>query len=89
MTREGKTYKWCNKDCHPAEQWCDRPVCRNRADYKKFLEEKRKNESADAATVKTSNTSGFSNDFKVAFAAITSPNDYKTLESQFFGKAGN
>ena len=89
MTREGKTYKWCNKDCHPAEQWCDRPVCRNRADYKKFLEEKRKNESGDAATVKTSSTSGFSNDFKVALAAITTPDDYKTLESQFFGKAGN
>ena len=35
LEREGKTYKWCNKDCHPAKQWCDRPVCRNRADYKK------------------------------------------------------
>ena len=84
MERQGKKYKWCNKDCHPCEQWCDRPVCRNRAEYKKYIEEQKKIRSADEETIKTSNTSGFTNDFKVALAAITSADDYKTLESQFF-----
>ena len=52
----------------------------NKADFKKHLEEKRKDEKEKNST--------FSNDFRVALAAITTDEDFKALESQFFSKAG-
>ena len=55
--------------------------CLNKADFKKKMDESRnkKNEGEQRQ---------FSDDFKVALAAITSGEDYKALEEQFFGKAG-
>ena len=80
LERNDKTYKWCNKDCHPQPQWCPRKNCMNKADYKRAMEEKNKAEGGEANKI--------SNDFKVALSAIMSDADYKALESQFFGKAG-
>ena len=52
----------------------------NKADFKKHLDEKKKDEKEK--------NSAFSNDFRVALAAITTSEDYKALESQFFSTAG-
>ena len=76
LVRDSRTFKWCTKDCHKKPQWCARPVCRSKADHKKWVEEKKGNPT-------------ISNDFKVALSAIVTDEDYKALESQFFGKAGN
>ena len=55
----------------------------NKAEYQEFKrKEKQGTETGD------SKDSKFSNDFKVALAAITTDEDYKALESQFFSKAG-
>ena len=80
LVRNNKTHKWCDKDCHPQPQWCSRPNCMNKADYKKAMENKQK------ANVGQNNK--FSNNFKVALSAIVSDEDYKALETQFFSKAG-
>ena len=72
--------KWCDKYCHPQPQWCSRPNCMNKADYKKAMENKQK------ANVGQNNK--FSNNFKVALSAIVLDEDYKALETQFFSKAG-
>ena len=82
-----KTYKWCNKDCHPCEQWCDRPVCRNRADYNKSMEAKKKRKDTEDKAPESSN-SAFSDAFKVALSAITTASDFKTLENSFSGRRG-
>ena len=60
--------------------WCPRQNCLNKADFKKKMDEKRDAKSSDGGT--------FSDDFKVALAAITSNDDYKAIEEQFFAKAG-
>ena len=65
---------------HPQPQWCSRPNCMNKADYKKAMENKQK------ANVGQNNK--FSNNFKVALSAIVLDEDYKALETQFFSKAG-
>ena len=81
MTRNGRTYYLCDKDCHARTQWCIRKVCMNRDDYKKYLTEKK-----DETSTQSSN---YSIDFKVALAAMVSDGDYKTFEDQFFWKAVN
>ena len=81
MTRNGRTYYLCDKDCHARTQWCIRKVCMNRDDYKKSLAAKK-----DETSTQSSN---YSIDFKVALAAMVSDGDYKTFEDQFFGKAVN
>ena len=83
LRRNDKVYKWCKNDCHRRPMWCNCPNCMNRADYKKHMESKEKNENKEDGS-KTS----FSDDFRVALAAITTPDDYKALENQFFSKAG-
>ena len=80
LVRNNKTYKWCDKDCHPQPMWCPRTNCMNRADYKKAMDNKRK--------VDDGQSSKYPNDFKVALSAIVSDEDYKALEAQFFDKAG-
>ena len=62
LVRNNKTHKWCNKDCHSQPQWCSRPNCMNKADYKKAMRNKQK------ANVGQNNK--FSNNFKVALSAI-------------------
>ena len=56
----------------------------NKAEYRRFKQKQNK-----ATATGDSKNSKFSNDFKVALAAITTDEDYKALESQFFSKAGN
>ena len=63
--------------------WCNRPNCMNRADYKRHMEDKEKSENKGGDS-----KDNISNDFRVALAAITTAEDYKALEEQFFSKAG-
>ena len=62
--------------------WCPRQNCLNKADFKKKMDESRnkKNEGEQRQ---------FSDDFKVALAAITSGEDYKALEEQVLGRRGS
>ena len=80
MKRNERTYKWCSNDCHPRPMWCPRPICMNRADYKKKKDAERASSGSD---MKITNPS----DFKVALSAICNDEDFKMLEEQFFGKA--
>ena len=52
----------------------------NRDDYKKSLAAKKDETSTQS--------SSYSKDFKVAFAAMVSDDDYKTFEDHFFGRGG-
>ena len=81
MTRNGKTFYVCDKDCHFKKQWCLRKECMNKADYKKKKDQERASKSKDAPA-------HISTDFKVALAAMCNEADYAALESQFSGKAG-
>ena len=55
----------------------------NRADYKRHMENQEKSDDKDG-----NSKCSLSNDFCVALAAITTVEDYKALEDQFFSKAG-
>ena len=55
----------------------------NKAEYQEFKKKEKQGTDTTGA-----GDSKFSNDFKVALAAITTDDDYKALESQFFSKAG-
>ena len=78
----GTTMRWCTNDCHSQPMWCGRQKCLNKADYAKMMNEKRQNgQSKDSGDVKKPK---YSEDFKIALAAMTSTDDYKTLTSQFF-----
>ena len=76
----GRTMKWCTKDCHRRPQWCGRRNCLDKAEYAEAM--KRKNEKGspmpEGGKVK------ISKDYKMALAALTTSDDYQTLEDQFF-----
>ena len=58
--------------------WCGRP---NFLSREKFTAKKKTEREG-----KTSEGSELSNDFKIALAAVTSDEDYKSLEEQFLRK---
>ena len=44
MEKNGIKYKWCTKDCHKKPQWCSRPICRTKVEFKKYQEKKESKE---------------------------------------------
>ena len=78
----GKTLKWCTNDCHRRPQWCARKNCLSREEYRmkqRVNEEKNvAQDGADQFMMKVTR------DFKMAFAALTTEEDFKALEEQFF-----
>ena len=74
------TFKWCSKDCHPKPMWCARENCLDKADFAKKME-KEKGTSGNSG--QSANKTSMSKDFKIALAAMTSADDYKSLMSQF------
>ena len=81
MTKNGTTFKWCEKDCHEKAMWCARKTCRNKAEYAEFMASKRR--TNDNSSTTSTNSSGMSRDFKIAMAAMLKPEDKAALESQF------
>ena len=75
----GTTLKWCTKDCHAKSMWCGRKVCLSKAEFAAKYNKKTQGEKDDdnekVATTK---------DFRIALAALTSQEDFDSLESQFF-----
>jgi len=85
-TREvrGTTMKWCTNDCHDKAMWCGRRTCTNRADYAAAMQKKRDKGASNSTTSTTARKSSYSKDFKIAVAALTSAEDFASLEEQFF-----
>ena len=74
----GSTMKWCKNDCHDQPMWCGRRNCMNRSDYSKEWQKKNGKKELNA------DNGGASNDeFKIALAAICSPEDFAALQEQF------
>ena len=79
--------RWCTNDCHPRPMLCGRKNCLNKADFAvKMKTAKKTKGSSDLSNNNTSakKEKGYSNDFKIALAAMCSSDDYRTLEQQFF-----
>ena len=60
--------------------WCSRENCLDKADYAKKMEEKK---GTSGNSGQGTNNVSMSKDFKIALAAMTSADDYKSLMSQF------
>ena len=80
----GTTMKWCTNDCHDNPMWCGRKTCVNRAEYASNMQKKRDEHGSTSASSSSNNKSSISKDFKIALAALTSAEDYASLEDQFF-----
>ena len=78
MEVRGSTMKWCKNDCHPRPMWCGRKNCMNRSEY--AAEWKKKNEAKKKDGPKEDFSSS---EFKIALAAMTSPEDFAVLQEQF------
>ena len=76
ILKNGVTMKWCSKDCHEKPMWCGRRNCLGRADFNAAW---KKNKAA----VDSSAGSDSNSDFKIALAAMTSPEDFAALQDQF------
>ena len=82
----GTTMKWCRNDCHNRPTWCGRKNYINRAYYATAMQKKRDNKDSgnSSATPSDNSRPNVSKDFKIALAALTSAEDYASLEEQFF-----
>jgi len=84
MIKDDHTFGWCDNDCHRQRpMWCGRPNCLNKADFRA----KKKSEE-DGQKVETGSNAGKA-DFKIALAAMMSPDDFETVQKQFGGFMGN
>ena len=74
---------WCNNDCHKKRpMWCERKNCRNRAEYAKFMTNKRGGNSGGASSASDSKMIATDN-FKIALAAMVYEEDFAALKGQF------
>ena len=72
----GSIMKWCKNDCHDKPMWCGCKNCMNRADYSTAW--KKRNESKETDSAKEMKNT--SSEFKIALAAMTSPEDFAALQ---------
>ena len=63
--------------------WCGRKNCLSKAEYAVAMAEKRNGKDKTEATNETG-TKRISKDFRIALAALTTPEDFASLEEQFF-----
>ena len=77
----GSTMNWCKNDCHDKPMWCGRKNCLNRSDYS--AEWKKRNENKNKVKDNDDSSTGSSNEFKIALAAMTSADDFAALQEQF------
>ena len=77
---KGTKMKWCTNNCHEKPMWCGRRNCLGREDFKKMMDEKR---SGKESAGNSGSKIDASKDFRIALAAMVSPEDLETLSSQF------
>ena len=63
---------------------CGRKNCFNRADFATNMQKKRDEKGSNENSPSSNNKNSIANDFKIALAALTSAEDYASLEDQFF-----
>ena len=80
----GTTMRWCAKDCHPQPMWCGRPNCLSRSEYAEAMARKRQGGGKQTGNKNESSKPKLSNDFRIILAALTTPEDFASLEDQFF-----
>ena len=80
----GTVMNWCSKDCHQQPMWCGRKRCLSKAEYAVAMNDKRNGTERKTPAVEGNGGRGISNDFKIALAALTTPEDFASLEQQFF-----
>ena len=68
--------KWCSNDYHEKQMWYGRRNCLNRAYFTNAW--KKKKAAEDVSTGSDSNSN-----FKIALAAMISPEDFAALQEQF------
>ena len=76
--------KWCDKDCHPQPMWCGRKACMSKSEYAEFMDGKRKGKDKEDRDKNKSGKQRISKDFRIALAALTTAEDFASLEDQFF-----
>ena len=83
---EGTTMKWCHNDCHSQPMWCGRRNCMNKADFAQHMQNKRNKGTNGDHKDGGKNTKAVKvhEEFKMALAALTTPEDYAILDEQFF-----
>ena len=74
---------WCDKDCHQQPMWYGRKNSLSKAEYAAAMIKKRNGKGRSEATQETGKKC-ISKDFRIALAALTTPEDFASLEKQFF-----
>ena len=82
----GTTMIWCRNYFHNKPMWCGHKNCINRAEYATVMQKKRdhKNSGNSGATPSDNSRPNVSKNFRIVLAALTSAEDYVSLEEQFF-----
>ena len=81
---EGTTMTWCSNDCHQKPMWCGRRSCMSKAEYAQHMQNRRDKNTNKNTGEKDNKNVHVNDEFKVALAALTSPEDYAILNEQFF-----
>ena len=78
---EGTTMTWCTNDCHPKPMWCERRNCLSKAEFAAKMQSQREGGSTRDSNrdTKKQNEVKVNEEFKMALAALTSPEDFALL----------
>ena len=80
---------WCSKDYHPRPMWCGRRQYMSKLEYAKTMTIKQIDRGNAECAKERKAKQKVSSDFRIALAALTTPEDFALLEAQFFsGKDG-
>ena len=71
---------WCTNDSHAKPMWCGRTRCMSRAEFTDYLKNKKERSNKKQHETNPKIT----DEFKIALVALTTPEDYALLDSQFF-----
>ena len=81
----GTIMKWCSNDCYDKPMWCGHRVCTSKADYAEAMQKKRDQKGTSNGDGTSSDKNpNFSKYFIISLAALTSAEDYASLEYQLF-----
>ena len=83
---EGTTMKWCKNDCHKQPMWCGRRNCMNKEEFAHHMRNKREKGPKKERQEGDKSKGGIkvNDEFKMALAALTSPEDFAILDELFF-----
>ena len=78
IVRQSKITR-CSNNCHDKPMWCGRKNFLSCADYSAAWKKNKGDNDEDS----NAQSSSASSEFKIALAAITSPEDFAALQEQF------